>query len=205
MKIIDLTHPVIHDMQVYPGDTPPQLRQIHDVNKDGYTDFQLITSMHTGTHIDGMWHMIDSKSFIGDWPLEQFIGSACIIDIHNEKNFTDVQLVKEKSLGCSIILFYTGFGQYFGTKKYLSDYPVIDNIVAELITSLNVKMIGIDSLSPDLPPYPVHKTLLSKGVLIAENLANLHFLMDKPQFKVIALPLKIAADSAPARIVAIPE
>jgi kynurenine formamidase len=205
MKIIDLTHPIIHGMQVFPGDIPPHLRQTHFIGQDGFTDHQLTISMHTGTHIDGMWHMVDNKCFIGDIPIESLIGQACIIDIRKNKLFSDIQLVKEKSNDCSMILFYTGFGQHFGTEKYLTDYPVIDNAVAELITTLKIKMVGVDSLSPDYTPHQLHKTLLSHGILIAENLMNLHLLLNLPRFTIVALPLKINADSAPARIIALVE
>ena len=205
MKIIDLTHQITNNMQVYPGDMPPCLKQTHHIEQDKYTNHQLTISMHTGTHIDGPWHMGDSKCFIGDMPLDGLIGQACVIDIRCKKVFSDTQLVKEKSKNCSIILFYTGFGQYFGTEKYFYEYPIIDNTVAELITSLNIKMVGVDSFSPDNAPHQTHKTLLSKGILIAENLTNLHHLLDITQIKIIALPLKIASDSAPARIIAIIE
>lgn len=203
MQVIDLTQTIIHHMQVYPGDVPPHLEQTNTTHKDGYTNYQLTISMHTGTHIDGPMHMLNETRFIAELPLNSFIGKACIIDISNVDVFTDVTLVKEKSKGCTIILFYTGYGQFFGTEKYLSGYPVISHEVAKAITETDVKLFGIDSFSPDIAPYQVHKTLLGKPVFIAENLANMHQLLDKEDFEIVALPLKIAADSAPARIVAI--
>jgi len=203
MEIIDLTQTIINDMQVYPGDNPPRLSQSHTIEGNSYTNHKLTFGMHAGTHIDGPWHMVDPKRFISEMPLECFVGKACIIDIQNVRIFSDTQLVKEKSKDCSIILFHTGFGKFFGSDKSLSGYPIIDNNVAQLIADLKIKLIGIDSFSPDITPYPVHKTLLQSGVLIAENLTNLHLLLNKGKFEVIALPLKIEADSAPARIIAI--
>jgi len=61
-------------------------------------------------------------------------------------------------------------------------------------------MLGIDLMSPDNPPYTIHKLLLSAGILIAENLANLDELTGIKNFEVFAFPLKINADSSPARI-----
>ena len=203
MKIIDLTQTIINGMQVYPGDVPPLLQKTHTIEHDSYTNYQLTIGMHTGTHIDGPLHMIDNKQLIAEFHLDCFIGKACIIDIQNEKIFSNIQIVKEKSIGCSIILFYTGFGKYFGTDAYASNYPTINNNVAEFITQLKIKLVGIDSFSPDIAPYQTHKTLLSNGVLIAENLTNLHLLLNETEFEIIALPLKIAADSAPARIIAL--
>jgi len=205
MKIIDLTHTITHNMQVYPGDTPPVLNQSHSLASDGYTDHQLTTGMHTGTHIDGPWHMVDNNCHISDLPMNNFMGKACVIDISHEKEFNNIQHIREKAKDCTIVLFHTGYGQLFGTGKYMTGYPLIGNEIAEEMVALGIKLVGIDTVSPDIAPYQAHKTLLGKGVLIAENLANLHLLLDIPAFQVIALPMKIAADSALARIIALVE
>lgn len=203
MRVIDLTQTIVNNMQVYPGDAPPNLHQTHTTPKDGYSNYQLTIGMHTGTHIDGPMHMLDTTRFVADFPLDNFIGKACIIDISKEKVFSNVPLIKEKSKGCTILLFYTGFGQFFGTDKYLSDYPIVTNEVAEAITESNIKLVALDSLSPDIAPYNVHRTLLRKNVFLAENLTNLHLLLQQRNIEIIALPLNIVADSAPARIVAV--
>ncbi len=203
MKMIDLTQTMIHNMQVYPGDVPPTLLQTHSIKKDGYTNHQLTMGMHAGTHIDGPWHMTGNKRLIADAPLEHLTGKACVIDIRNTKEFSDAQLVKRKAAGCSVILFYTGYGKFFGLPRYEDDYPLIGGNVAQAITEMEITLIGIDTLSPDLAPYRTHQILLSNSVFIAENLTNLHLLLNEPEFEVIALPLKIAADSAPARVIAL--
>lgn len=203
MNIIDLTQTITHHMQVYPGDTSPVLKHTRTLSRHGYTNHRLTTGMHVGTHIDGPWHMINDSRLISDMPVHHFIGNACIIDISNEDEFNNVQYVKEKAEGCNIILFHTGYGKFFGTDKYLADYPLVGHKVAKEMVSLGIKLVGIDTSSPDKAPFRTHKTLLDNGVLIAENLTNLHMLLNKTHFQVIALPIKIAADSAPARIIAI--
>jgi kynurenine formamidase len=69
--------------------------------------------------------------------------------------------------------------------------------------SKKVKAVGFDSSSPDRYPYPVHGILFTNGVLIIENLTNLASLKEVVNFKVIALPLKIHADSSIARVIAV--
>jgi kynurenine formamidase len=202
MRFIDLTHTIANRMQVYPGEDPPMLYQSHIIDFDGYSNFQITMGMHIGTHIDGPLHMVQDPTMVSDVPLESLIGKGCIIDISNIENFSDYNLVKEKAEGCSILLFYTGYGAYFNTLKYVTDYPVIDEKVAQTIVDIGIKMIGIDTFSPDEPPYNTHKILLSNKVLIAENLTNLDQLLPVKEFTILALPLKIKADSAPARIIA---
>jgi len=60
----------------------------------------------------------------------------------------------------------------------------------------------MDTPSPDGPPFPVHKALLSEHILIIENLTNLDKLLEVNRFRVLAVPLKLKADAAPARVIA---
>jgi kynurenine formamidase len=203
MQIVDLTQTIINRMQVYPGDEPPMLYQTHLLDFDGYTNFHLTIGMHAGTHIDGPMHMAHSNQFISEIAVEKFIGKACVLDISKSKVFDDVNLVKEKVTGYKFVLFYTGYGELFGTPQYVKDYPLISENVANTLVDLGVELIGVDNLDPDMFPHTVHKILLDKGILIAENLSNLDKLLTLKEFTLVALPLKIRTDSAPARIVAI--
>jgi Predicted metal-dependent hydrolase len=205
VKIIDLSHQISDNLAVFSGDEPPALKQTHFIDKDGYTNHQLSISMHVGTHIDGPWHMQYPEKHISTIEVDNFVGNACLIDIRGKEVFSDLDLLKQKSRNCSIILFYTGFSHFFGTSRYFSNYPVLDVSVAQFIASTNIKLIGFDSFSPDTAPYQIHKILFSRNVLIAENLTNMDQLIGADQFQVVALPLKVAADSAPARIIAIVE
>ena len=63
-------------------------------------------------------------------------------------------------------------------------------------------MVCMDSPSPDLYPFEIHKLLLENNILLAENLTNFDSLLSVNNFEIIALPLKIHADSSPARIIA---
>lgn len=50
--------------------------------------------------------------------------------------------------------------------------------------------------------YPIHKILLTKEVLIIENLTNLKSLVGVQSFDVFAFPMKLHAEAAPVRVVA---
>jgi kynurenine formamidase len=202
MKYIDLSQTIVNRMQVYPGDEPPMLYQTHLLDFDGYTNFHLTIGMHAGTHIDGPWHMVGTKKLICEIDIKQYIGKACVIDISKTRIFNDDKLVLEKVKGYDIVLFYTGFGACFGTPQYLKDYPLISDRVANALVESGIKIAGIDTLSPDVFPHSIHKILLGNGILMMENLTNLDLLLPYDDITVIALPLKINADSAPARVIA---
>ena len=200
--ITDLTHTLSHNIRVYPGDESPSLVKQKDYTADGYNDYRLTTGMHAGTHIDGPMHLTASADFISSFPVSSFTGKGCMLDVQGE------MIIKWKSSyndiihGKEIVLVNTGFGKYFGCGKYLENNPVMDIGFAETLVEKKIKMLGIDLMSPDKFPFPGHRMLLSNSIFIAENLANLDMLKDIGNFEVIALPLKINADSSPARIIA---
>jgi kynurenine formamidase len=200
--LIDLSLPLTDLMPVYPGDEPPHLLKVNDLAQDGFNDFQLSTNMHAGTHIDGPMHLTQSKKFISAIPLEQCVGIGCILNSAGKKNIpltTEYELLVQPQ---SIVLLYTGMCRLFGRKEYFDDYPTVSKELARLFVKRRVKMVCIDSPSPDRHPFEIHKLLLENNVLIAENLTNIDKLLSVKKIEVIAIPLKIHADSSPARIIA---
>jgi len=199
MKLIDLSHEIYDGMPVYPGDTETSLVQIKHLGTDGYNNFRLDINMHSGTHIDSPMHLTDSSQYISESPPESFIGEGCMLDVRNQpvikyKREYDT-LVKDYS----IVLLYTGFDSYYGTKEYYENHPCIDMELARFYIQKKVKMVGMDTPSPDKYPFEVHKLLLKNNICILENLKNLGQLLNAERFEVIAFPLKIKADSSVAR------
>jgi len=80
--------------------------------------------------------------------------------------------------------------------------------VGDLLVSRNVKLLGVDTLSPDRPramrpdgwdAYPLHRQLLPEGVLIAEHL----FLeaVAGRRLELCGFPMKLRdGDGAPIRM-----
>ena len=147
-------------------------------------------------------HLTESKKYLDEIHLEQCIGMGCILNAVGKKNIlltTEYELLVQPQ---SIVLLYTGLSRFFGQKEYFNDYPIVSRELAQLFVTRQVKMICIDSPSPDRHPFEIHKLLLENNILIAENLTNFDKFLSVNKFEVIALPLKIHADSAPARIIA---
>jgi len=202
MKLIDLSHTIHPGLTVFPEDPQISLIQVKDYHRDGYNNFQLITGMHVGTHLDGPMHLTASKSFISELPLESFTGKGIVIDVH-DKNLIELKHIKHYLIEAGdIVLFYSGYDKFYGKDEYYTNYPVFDEELAHYLVELKVKMIGIDWFSPDLRPYPIHEILLKNNILILENLTNLDFLLSGPAFEIFAFPLKINADSSIVRAVA---
>lgn len=202
MRYIDLTQAFTDKMPVYPGDPEPSLEQVAHLSKDGFNDYQITTVMHVGTHMDAPLHMIENGKTMDQISPEKFFGKGILIDAR-EKEKVDRDLVNGLEIDeGSIVLVVTGFGDKYRTPSYYENYPTITEDFAQKMVEAKVKIVGMDILGPDQPPFPTHKILLGNEILIIENLANLDQLLGVKSFEVIALPAKFQADAAPVRVVA---
>ncbi len=201
-NLIDLSHLIEGQMPTYPGDLSTQLLKTKTFETDGFTNYQLEIGMHSGTHLDGPMHLTGQTKFISELPPESFYGEGCLLDVRGERVIGMKDHYRSKIIDRSIVLFYTGYDQKYGTDEYYTGHPEIHPELAEFLIAKQAKIIGMDLPSPDLAPYPIHKKLLDYQVLILENLTNLGSLLKAEQFEVMAFPLKIKADSSPLRVLA---
>lgn len=201
-RIIDLTHTFTASMPVYTFDEKASITKIRDLDKDKYNDWQLITGMHVGTHIDGAGHLTDSTMRLSDLPIETFVGTGYLIDARNCPIAPSLlkNIPQSDNL---IVLILTGSDKKFGSPEYFTNYTVISMEFAQELVKHKVKMVGIDFFSPDKYPFDVHKLFFEHDIFIIENLTNLEKLLNVKNFKVFALPLKTETDSALARVVAV--
>lgn len=202
MFYIDLTHTFKAKMPVYPGDPLPILTQSAEIDAAGYNEFHISTGMHVGTHMDAPLHMIENGKKLSEYGPEKFFGKGHLIDARNQKEI-NADLIKEKNISpCEIVIVMTGFSEKFGSDSYYNDYPEITESFAQRLVELGVKIVGMDTPSPDRAPFDIHKILLSNDILIIENLTNLEALLPYGKFDIIALPAKFEAEAAPVRVVA---
>jgi kynurenine formamidase len=202
MQYVDLTHLFSNAMPVYPGDPVPELAQVADIGKDGYTDHQVKTTVHVGTHIDGPLHMVAGAKKLCDMAPDKFFGRGRIIDVRGRVVIDEDVLSRASLEKDDVVLLLTGFSRKYDTPEYYESHPELAENFARSIIEAGIKIIGLDSPSPDRPPFPIHKLLLESEVLLIENLTNLEALIGENNFEIFALPIKLDADSAPARVIA---
>jgi kynurenine formamidase len=201
-QYIDLSYEIQNGMSVYPGDSEVVLVPEKELEKDGYHCYRLETNTHAGTHIDAPMHLIANPLFIGDYPLERFCGRVVLLDVRGDsviewKDSYD-QLIEENSM----VLFYTGHAEKYGTPQYYTEHPVIHMKLANILVKKKIKCLGLDAPSPDNAPFSIHKILLAQGVFILENLRNLEALLEKEFIELFVFPLKIKGDASMVRAVA---
>lgn len=200
MHIIDLSMPIDERTPVFPGDKAPEIRQAATIQKDGVNQLRITINTHFSTHIDAPFHMLETGKKLTDSPIETFVGEAIVIDARNQKNI-------EPSLDAvranDIVFFCTNHTKKAYDQIFFHNNPVITKKTATELVKKKIKMVGIDSFTPDNEPYDVHKIFLKQDIMIVENLVNLDKLIGK-RFMCYVLPLKIQdADGAPCRVIGV--
>jgi len=167
---------------------------------------------HTGTHIDAPYHFFTDGNKIDEIPLSTFIGQALVIDLtikgaREVITWNDLTPHSNKMHEGVIVLLFTGWCTHWGTQKY-NDHPFISREAAEGIMATGVRVLGVDTLSPDETivdgtngefGFSAHKVILGAGGVIAENLTNLEALLGKDAI-VSLVPLNIqGCDGSPVR------
>jgi kynurenine formamidase len=202
VKLIDLSHVFDQNLPVYPGDPLPEIRQIASLEKEGYCDYLVKTGMHVGTHLDAPLHMISNGQRISDIPLDRLCGRGKLIDARNRREISADLLMNQAIEADDILLVLTGHGERFRESDYYTSFPLFSESFAKEAVRLRVKLVGMDSPSPDKSPFLIHKILLGGGVLILENITNLSALLGQKKIEIFVIPPKFYTEAAPARVMA---
>lgn len=211
MKVIDLTHTICEHMPVYPGTEPPRLTAANTYETDGFKETLVQFYSHTGTHMDPPAHLFATGTTLDQFPPQQFIGRALVIDCRALREGDAITMAQlrpygEKARQADFLLFCTGWDSRWGTEAYFGDYPCVDDEVLDYILRGEYKGIGFDVIGLD----PIadanltrHKKLFrEKDIVNIENLKNLH-LCGEDLFHFSCFPLKLAdSDGAPVRAIA---
>jgi kynurenine formamidase len=203
MIFIDLSHEIFDGMPVFPTDIQVSLKQTHKVATDGYSNFRIMSGLHIGTHIDSPAHFISDGERIHQISPERFCGRAIVLDARSAESLY-MNILPENGIDEDlIVIICTGHYKNFKSDNYYKDYPVLSPEICEYFISRKVKMVALDTPSPDKSPYEIHDILLGAGILIAENLTNTEQLLNIDDIMLYAFPLKIQADGSPSRIIAV--
>jgi kynurenine formamidase len=191
----------------------PSLETLSCVEEETFNVQEFTAVTHVCTHVDAPRHFLADGATIDEIDLSTFAGEGVVVDVSREEA-TEITLEEfEAAPGevreGDIVLVYTGWGERYGAPDY-EPHPWLSTPLAEWLVERDVKLVGLDVITPDLTgpyreegwtEYPVHRTLLGNGVLIAEHLGGLGAVAGR-RLDVYAFPLKIrGGDGAQARFV----
>ena len=211
MRVIDLTHTITDTMPVFPGTEPPVLAVANTHERDGFQETKMTMYTHTGTHMDPPAHIVSGRTTLDQFPPEQFIGKALVIDCRSLKEGEAITMellagYGEKVRQADFLLFNLGWDKRWGQESYFGDFPCIDDEVLDLILNGPYKGIGFDVISLD----PIsdgnltrhNKLFREKDIVNIENLCNLEQ-CGRDLFWFSCFPLKLrGGDGSPIRAVA---
>ena len=146
-------------------------------------------------------------------PLDRLMGEGVVIRLEMSAG----EAIKAEHLASAvpaiqpgdIVAINMGWGSRWGTSDW-ARHPYLSLEATKWLIDKHVKLVAMDTINPDLPydfrpddfDFPVHCALLSRGILIAEQVANLEILNGRrAEFLFCALPIK-DCDGAPARVLA---
>jgi kynurenine formamidase len=211
---VDLSHPLSEATPPFPGDPPVEITVLDatlasdDQPREHLNCSRLTACVHCGTHMDAPFHFFANGATIDQVSLSTCCGPALLINLqgclapHAVIDAGDLQRWRNEMKVIPRIILYTGWYGHWNQPDYFDAHPVLTRAAARLVVESGVRLIGVDFPSVDRAPYEAHLELLGNGVVIVENLTNLHQLPEG-SFELLANPLAILGrDGSPVRAVA---
>lgn len=212
---IDLTYPLSPDVPRVGMFPAPKFTRIAEMPAQPLNVTHMDTVVHMGTHLDSPRHFFLDGPAMEAIPLERFMGRGVVVRIDKPAygviEPADFERAEPAIEAGDILAIDTGWGETWGTPDW-DHQPCLSIEAARWLLEKRVKLVAVDTPTPDLPldrrppdfTWPVHRTLLAHGILIAEQLANLRSLAGR-RVEFLFGPLPIAgSDGSPARVLARP-
>lgn len=191
----------------------PELNLLREMPRDPFNVTQLSMVVHAGTHVDSPRHYYLDGPACEDIPLERLLGTGVVWRI----GAAPAEVIGPDRLEAArpllrpgdILALDTGWAARFGTADY-DDHPSLSPEAADWLVERSIKLLACDFATPDLVyrlrqpgfDWPVHRALLSRGILICEHLRGHDVLAGcRVEFVFGALSI-VGSDGAPARVIA---
>lgn len=207
----------------------PSFRNIQMFPSHGVRHAYVTLSLHTATHMDAPWHMVENGRRMDEIPVQELIGDAVVIDVseyYRPENATAAGValehiesrLREKGLDVKegdALVVYMGWARIFQSdpSHYYGHYCTLSYEAAQWVRHKKLRLVAIDAPDIDLPseyteqPFRAtnHRLLLGNGIYIIENLGGeVEKVLDQ-RVELIPAPLKVGggyASGAPVRLLA---
>jgi arylformamidase len=214
LEVVDLSQPLSDEMAGWRGMERAEV-SVEEVAIDhavpgariSATYLSMVT--HAGTHVDAARHFYPDGKSIDEYPIERFVGRGLALDVRRDG---PQELSADELSACDpgiragdAVLLYFGYAERYTSGDYY-DHPYLSGDAAEYLAERDVGVVGADLITPDRPSdrreqpfaYPVHSALLSRDVLIVENLGPGLARVVGREFLFVMPPLTIPrADASP--------
>lgn len=199
----DISPPLSTATPTWPGDTPFQEERVWSYGPECPVNVGRITlSPHTGAHVDAPLHYSPDGAPIGEVSLDTYMGPCRVLHCLDSGALVEPeQLVGRLGQVPERVLLRTYRQAPLAT--WDSGFTAVAKATVDLLASLGVRLIGIDT--PSLDPQTsktmdAHNAIARHGMAILEGIV----LDDVPEgdYELIALPLRFAnLDASPVRAI----
>lgn len=199
----DISPPLSTATPTWPGDTPFQEERVWSYGPECPVNVGRITlSPHTGAHVDAPLHYSPDGAPIGEVSLDTYMGPCRVLHCLDSGALVEPeQLAGRLGQVPERVLLRTYRQAPLDT--WDSDFTAVAKATVDLLASLGVRLIGIDT--PSLDPQTsktmdAHNAIARHGMAILEGIV----LDDVPEgdYELIALPLRFAnLDASPVRAI----
>ena len=214
--IIELSHKMFPNKENFKLETRvddvtkffPEIKHPSDI---WYVIGEINMSTHVGTHIEFPYHHQKKGIDAMNYPIENLIGEAIVLDFSQKSNkeaitIEDLKVHSDRIKKGDIIFFRTDKDKYIHTNKWRETPYLRADAALWLISEFEPKIIGSDAWDiddPDSETQPVHTYLFKNNIAMIECATNLKVIgNDRVMVFILPLPIK-GIDACPVRIVAL--
>ena len=178
--------------------------------------YNIDMSSHCGTHVDSTLHANKNGVTINELPLKKFMGKGVVLDMRRKgrseaMTAEDLRAAEPKIQEGDVVILNTGWHKKWGdTEEYLSEHPGLDEGAAMFLVEKKVKMVGMDTICPEVGPekshwpHPLHRIMLIENEIpLIEVLGGDIDKVTGKRCYIMAFPVNMATDAAPARVIAL--
>ena len=207
MKIYDISMQISEDMPVYKNrlEKRPKISVTRTL-KEGANESKLAIFVHTGSHVDAPYHVLEKGKTIDKVNLERFMGKCVVLDFTKTNDSITKNSLRKNKIKINkndIVLLKT---KNKLRKDFDFNFTYLEKSGAEYLVSKRIKAVGIDSLGIERnqPNHLTHKLLAKRNIPIFEGLDLSKVKQGRYFFH--GLPLKIRkGDASPVRAVLVNE
>ena len=173
---------------------------------------EVLMSSHEGTHIEVPYHHLKDGVDVADFPLENLVGDAVVLDFSDKKHgeaitLDELKAHEERLMGVDIVLIRTDMDKLFRDPVRWVEQPYLTAEAMDwLIDAVKPTVVGTDATGFEVPGtdyQPNHMKLFQHGIPMLESLTNLSEIADE-RVTLFILPLPIERlDASPVRVAAI--
>jgi len=222
-KVVDLTHAYDGAFPTFDGNPGIEYEWAVEIAKSGYQLHKLTIFEHTGTHIDAPFHFSADGKSVDQIEPEKLVAPLAIIDItdraKDDANATIEAADIEAWISANgafpkgaVVALRSGWSKKVTDPSFRTDgdgkfaFPGFGKSATDLLATLDVAAIGVDTLSLDpgnSADFAVHNSWLPGGRYGIECLNNLEELPVKGATIVVGAPKHKGGTGGPARVLAL--